>query len=238
MSFVAERRGESSCIEVSAPRTIFVDDAVVREFRSAVLIQFRQPSHGDVLQNHGQQVVGIRRAAGKIDDWFSRNHGVNANRAGRIRIGGRNSAPGSTGPYGDHSRGLRGDFFDDLNGGLSTQLHVNAVVLGGNRTFDHENVFASIVLDGRAQSRFGLRARSGHQRLVIVERDYVENQMADVGSGGSQQGFRAAGAILKVQPDDGGSARLAHDSRHLRGGGLAGQTQADRRSHNQGGTEL
>ena len=132
MSFVAERRGESSCIKVSAPRAAFVDDAVVGEFRTAELIQFRQATHGDVFQNHGQQVLGIGRAARKIDDWFSRNHGIDADRARGIGIGGRNSAPGCARAYGDHGRSLRGHLFDDLNGGLSAELHVDAVVAGGN----------------------------------------------------------------------------------------------------------
>src|ERR1700687_6272917 len=47
MSFVAARCRESSCIKVSAPRAAFVDDAVVGEFRTAELIQFRQATHGD-----------------------------------------------------------------------------------------------------------------------------------------------------------------------------------------------
>ena len=108
------------------------------------------------------------------------------------------------------------DLFHHLHRRTSTELHVHAVVARRNRAFHHQHVFAGVIIHRLTQRGFGLRARSRHQRLVIIERDDVENQVRGIGSRCPQQRFRAAGAVLKVQPDDGGAARLADLRGNLR----------------------
>src|SRR5271166_5890295 len=85
MAFVAKRGGEPASVKVSAARAVLMNHAVVGKARTAELIQFGQSSHGYVLQNHGQQVVGIWRAARQINNWFSGNYGIDADRARGIR---------------------------------------------------------------------------------------------------------------------------------------------------------
>jgi hypothetical protein len=48
-----------------------------------------------------------------------------------------------------------------------------------------------------AARRLGGLARRGHQGVVVVERNDVENQAFDGWREGSGQGFKAAGAFLK-----------------------------------------
>src|ERR1035438_2889140 len=76
VSLIAERRREPSGVEVGASRAVLVDHTLIRESRTAILIELWQAPHGYVFQNHRQQVVGIRRAARQIDDRLSGNHGV------------------------------------------------------------------------------------------------------------------------------------------------------------------
>jgi hypothetical protein len=73
--------------------------------------------------------------------------------------------------------------------------------LVGNGAFHHQDVLALVGLHGRLARRFGLVAGGGHQRLVVVERDDVEDQFFERRMLGAQQRFRAAGAFLEVQPD-------------------------------------
>ena len=82
------------------------------------------------------------------------------------------------------------------------QLHVDAVVASGNRPFHHEHEFSRVVLDGGLQRGFRLSTGCCHQRLVVIERDHVKNQMGHVGRRGAQQRLGTSGAVLKMQPDD------------------------------------
>ena len=84
----------------------------------------------------------------------------------------------------------------------------------------------------------GLCAGGGHQRLVIIERDDVEDQVRDVGCGGAKKGLGAAGAVLEVQPYHRRTLRLANDGRDLLGGSLAGEAQAERRGGDQYSAQL
>jgi hypothetical protein len=104
MAFVAEGCREAPSVKMSATRAVFVNDAVVGELGSAVFIQRGQLAHGDVFQNHRQQVVGIRRTTGQVDDRLSGDNCVDPDCARGIRIGRGNPPPGSTGTHGDHRR--------------------------------------------------------------------------------------------------------------------------------------
>jgi len=49
--------------------------------------------------------------------------------------------------------------------------------------------------------RFGLRAGGGHQGLVVIEGDHIEDEVRNIGGGSAQQSLGASRAILKMQPD-------------------------------------
>ena len=66
MSVVAEDLREAAVVEVRAPRTLLVNQAVVRELRTEIAVQLGQRSGAHELQHRAQQVVRIRRAAGKL----------------------------------------------------------------------------------------------------------------------------------------------------------------------------
>src|SRR5208337_3279189 len=144
MAFVAEGGGKAAGVKMGATRAIFVNDALVGELGTIYLVQLRQLAHGDVLQNHTHQVVRIGRATGKVDDWFAGDDGIDTNRACGVGIGGGHTAPGRAGTDGDDRCRLGGNFAQHLNGRLAIHLHVDAVVLDGNRAFDHQHIFPGI----------------------------------------------------------------------------------------------
>src|SRR5579864_1448063 len=139
VTFIAKGGGKAARVEVGAPGAVLMNNAVVGELWPVVLIEFRETSHRHVLKNHCKQVVGIGRAAGKIDDRLAGDYRVDAHRSGGIRVGRWNSPPGGAGSHGDDGRGLAGYFFEYLDGRTAGQLHVDAVVASGNRAFDHEH---------------------------------------------------------------------------------------------------
>ena len=58
-------------------------------------------------------------------------------------------------------------------------------------------------VEGRLERRFGLMTGGREERLVVVERKEIENQIIDGGMRGAQKRFSAAGALLELQPDHG-----------------------------------
>ena len=58
--------------------------------------------------------------------------------------------------------------------------------------------------------RLGLVAGRDAERLVIVERDHVEDQVFQRRVVRAQQRLGAAGAFLRGQPDDGRALRIHH----------------------------
>ena len=81
VALVAELLHETAGIKVRPTRAMLMNVAVVGELRTLVLVEFRQRARVGKLQDHAQQRVRIRRAAGKIDDRLVRHEISHANRA-------------------------------------------------------------------------------------------------------------------------------------------------------------
>jgi hypothetical protein len=84
-----------------------------------------------------------------------------------------------------------------------------------DRAIDREQVLAIVLFDGAITRLFRRRARRGLQRVLIVERDRVEDQVLERGALGARDRLGAAGALLERQPDDGGSPGLLDRRRDL-----------------------
>ena len=93
----------------------------------------------------------------------------------------------------DDRAGLGRALLQDVDRGAAADLAVDAVVLRRDRAFDDEDVLALVLLHRRLARRLGLVAGGGEERLVVVERDEVEDQLR-----------RASGATVRssdsVQP--------------------------------------
>ena len=67
-----------------------------------------------------------------------------------------------------------------------------------------QHVLARVRVHRLLERRFCLMTGGRKQRLVIVERDQIEDQIVDRGVRRAQERLGAAGALLELQPDDGG----------------------------------
>jgi hypothetical protein len=81
-----------------------------------------------------------------------------------------------------------------------------------------QDVLALVLVGGGLEGRLDLVAGGGGQGLVVVDRDQVEDERPEIRVAGPEQRLRAAGALLEVQPDDGGLAALLDVLGHLLAG--------------------
>jgi hypothetical protein len=65
---IAEFQGETAGIEVWTPLAVFVDQSAIGESRPVLRVQFRRFAEGQQIENGGQEIVGIGRATGNVDD--------------------------------------------------------------------------------------------------------------------------------------------------------------------------
>ncbi len=89
-------------------------------------------------------------------------------------------------------------------GGAAADREIDPVVVERHRAGHDQQVLAGVVLHRRLQRRFGRVARGGHQGVRVVERDQVEDQVADGRLGGPDHALDAAGALLQLDPDHAG----------------------------------
>ena len=151
--------------------------------------------------HHGrQEIIGIRRAAGNCHHRLA-EHLRNAGGTGRIRAGRGHAAPRRTGADGNNGTRVGGAFLEQFDRRLAADLAINAAILGRNRPFDDQNVFALVFLHRLMPGCFDLMAGGGEQGFVVVERDDVENQVFQRRMLGAQDRLGAAGAFLEMQPD-------------------------------------
>ena len=73
-----------------------------------------------------------------------------------------------------------------------------------HRAFDQQEVLALIVRHCVVKRLFSLVSRGGLQRFGVVERELVEDDVGDDRVRRADERFAAAGAFLKMEPDDGG----------------------------------
>jgi len=71
--------------------------------------------------------------------------------------------------------------FQHLGGGLTSELHINALLFRRHRALHHEEELFSISLDRRAERLLRLFAGAGHQGLVVVERNDAEDELVHTG---------------------------------------------------------
>ena len=184
------------------------------------------------MNDRGQEVIRIGRAARNRDHRLAQHFG-HAGRAGRVGAGRGHAAPGGAGADRNHRSSVGGAFLEQVDGSVAADLAVIAIFLDRNRTLDDQHVLALVGLHRVLACRFGLVSGGSHQGLVVVQRNDFQNQFFQRWMLGTQQGFGAAGAFLKVQPDHGRPLGRLDRLRHCSIRPL-GQTHGDR----QRGAEL
>jgi len=200
VALVAELQGEAAGVEVGAALAVLMDDAAVGELGPAELIDGGQAAEGEEMHHRGKEVVGVGRTAGDRHHRLA-EHVADAGGAGRVRLGGGHAAPGGAGADGDDGGGIGRALLHHVDGLVAADLAVDAVVLDRDGALDHQDILALVGLHGGLARGFGLVAGGGHQGLVVIERNDVEDEFLQGRMLGAQQRFGAAGAFLEVQPD-------------------------------------
>ena len=111
---------------------------------------------------------------------------------------------------------------------VATYRAVNAAVVGGRIAFHGQDVLAFVLLHDVAPDLFHLESCGGLQRVVVVQRDHVQDNVLCDRVSGANERFAAAGALQAVQPEN-GDARLGLHSFHNLG------DQGGAQSHGCGG---
>lgn len=122
----------------------------------------------------------------------------------------REAAERGAGADRDDGAGVVRRLLHQVEGGAPADLAIDPVVLGRDGPFDDEDVLAVVLPHGLLAGLFGQMAGGGEERFVIIERDQIDDQFVESRMARAQQGFRAAGALLEGEPDDGGALALGH----------------------------
>ena len=170
------------------------------------------------MRQHAGDHGGDRRAAGHVENRLVVNQVGDRLGPGGVRIGHRQAAIGRAGADRDDSRGSFGDFFEHRQIGDAGDCRVVAVLAGGDRAVDHQQVFAPVLFHRHLARMLGGIAGGSLQGVVIVERDVIEDQAFHGRCMAAGERFGAAGAFLEGQPD------------HRRSPGVF-QGRGDRRNH-------
>ena len=97
----------------------------------------------------------------------------------RVRVARRDAAPGRAGTDADDRRSTLRRLLHDFEDRPTADHAVDSSVPDRDRAVDDEDVLAPVLLDRLCLKRFRLLAAAGAQRLVVVERDHVEDQTLD-----------------------------------------------------------
>jgi hypothetical protein len=112
-------------------------------------------------------------------------------------------SPRSAGADGNDGSCLAGYVAHHLRRRAATDFAVDSHLFGGDGTLDHQHILAGVTFHGIVQSFFHLGAGRGRQRLVVIERNQLQDELCQIRVVGTQQRLGAAGTFLEVQPDDG-----------------------------------
>ena len=127
-----------------------------------------------------------------------------------------NAAEGRARPDGDGGGGAAADLAGDVERRPAADRAIRAVGAGRNRALDDGDVAAGPSLTVVVQVLLGLVAGGGHDRLVVVDRQHVEDDLGRRRAAGPQEGLGVARAVLELEPDEHGLLRLLDRPRDLR----------------------
>ena len=213
VAFVTKVHGKTAGVEVRAALAVLVHQTRVGKFRTPQVIDLGQRAEGEEMHHRRQEIIRIGRTA---RDGYHRltEYGRDAGGTGRIRVGRWHAAPAGAGADGDHGGRIGGTLLEQFDCRLATDLAVDAAITRRDGTFDDQQILALILGHRRQACLLGLMAGGSEERLVVVERDDVENQFFQCRMLCTQHRLGTAGTFLEVQPDHRraflGSHRFGH----------------------------
>ncbi|MEZ5729321.1 MAG: hypothetical protein R3E48_15800 [Burkholderiaceae bacterium] len=213
---VVEALGEQAAfVERAAVATVM--DALAEEGAWATeCIELGQLAEREDVRDRAGHRLRQGRAAGDVDHRLVADQLGDRDRAGGIGIRFGQAAEGCAGTDRHHGGRMLDRLGQHGQIGLAGDHRVDATVGGGYRAVDDDDVLALVLRHRLAARGLGGVARDGLQRVVVVERDEIEDQVLEAGAERARQRFGAAGAFLERQPDHRLPARLGQAVGHGR----------------------
>jgi hypothetical protein len=184
---------------------VVVDRLAVGKHRSAIPVDAREAIEGQVVEHHADEIVGVRRAGGQVDQVLRLRHCVgHAQGSGGIGSRGRQAAESSTGADGNGRGRPTTHLAGDVDGRAATDRAVRTVSTGRNRPLHDRDIGARFLLDDLGQDLVCLVPGGRHDSFVVFHREDVQDDVPHRRSAGAQERLGVASAILELQPDQGG----------------------------------
>jgi hypothetical protein len=175
MALIVPGLNKAAGIVVRAALALIVNQCAIGKERAVVLVQGGKFAKRQVVNNHGSGVFRIVRAAAQVHDFDSRHRFLNSHSSGGIGIRAWQAAIPRTCAHGNRGSGIAADFARDLQRSAPADGAVNTIVGGGNRSLNHNNVFAFFFADHALQGSFSLFACAGHNGLVVFPGERLQN---------------------------------------------------------------
>ena len=169
--------------------------------RTPKAIELRDSLEGEQVDDGARHHFRDGRTAGNVDDRLARDQLVDRRRAGRIGLCALYATVRrAAAPCHDGLRAFSG-LPQDVERGTAADAAVDAVGFRRHRPLDEHEVLALVAVHRGVQCRLGLVAGSGLQRLGVVERELVQDDVGDDRMRRPEERLAAAGALLEVEPD-------------------------------------
>ena len=187
----------------------------VEHLRSAQAVQFGELTEGEDVGQHAGHDFGDGRAAGDIDHGAAREDFVDRFGPGGIWLGGLHASVGGARTPGNNRLGVFGRFQQDIQEAVAAHGAVHAPI-GSRRVALHgQQVLPLVVLHDLLADFLGLFSRRRLQRVVVVQRNHVQDDVLGDRVRAADETLTAAGAFQPVQPDHRNARFGLHGGHHL-----------------------
>ncbi len=193
-TLVIEGLGELALLVERPPIAAVVNRVAEKCQRPTMLVEFGDLAEGQELCQHRCHDHRYRWATGYVHHGLVFDEVLHRDRAGGIRVGTRQAAESGAGTDRDDGRSALDRVHQHVDVADAGDRRV-AGVAHWNRAVNQHKVVAVVLFHGGMPGGFRLFARGSLQRVVVVERDCVENQALDRWRCRTRQGLGAARCI-------------------------------------------
>ena len=195
-AFIIERVGEFALLVERAAIAAIVDCRAEERHWPSMLVEIRNRTKRQEMREHGRHDRRNRRAARNVDDRFVGHEVHYRNGAGRIRVGTRNTTECGATADCDNCRSACDGLFQHVDIADSSNGREPGIA-HWDRAIDEDQVAAVVFFHRRVSCGFSLISGRRLKRVMVVERDCIENESFDGWRRRSRQRFGAPGALLE-----------------------------------------
>ncbi len=187
---------------VRPPLAPVVNRLAVGEQRPAVAVDGRPAAERHVVDDHRRQVLGVGRAGRQVDQVLEARHRVgDAQRAGGVGRRCREASVCRAGTKRDGGGRTVAHLPGDLQRRPASNRAIRPVRTGRDRALHHDDVLAPLLLHDQRPCLLGPVPGRRHDRLVIVDRERVQDDVGHRRPCRPQKRLGITGTVLKLEPN-------------------------------------